>query len=193
MTADPWMRRLFIAGGYVAAAGIGAGLTALRYSRMDPAVVYQSGGMVAFGHLVYFLSIAGTLSLPPSFFLFRELRAFGWFWKICAGCGLVTALSAVLSEAGLAIAFLGEGLKFNYSDPAFFNLSWLAWLYYNAHLGIRFWVSPAIFALLLCVYFAAPRCLARRLIAWAAVIESAVLMTQAFSVWLLLRYHQFHA
>lgn len=179
-------KRLLIIAGYAAALGLAWLFTALRYAALPASVLQQSGGMAAFGQLIWFLALAGFFSLAPTYFLLKELREAGWLWKPLAAFGAFIALTALAAEAYVAAAFLGGGFRYVYPDPAFFNLSWLAWLHYKAPLPWRFILSPVPLAGILCAYFAAPKGGARKLLGWAALAEFSASLLGALLVFLMI-------
>lgn len=178
--------------GYAGAVGGALLLTALWYASLPPAVLQQSGGMVAGGQLMWFLGFTGLFGLAPTYFLLKELAGARWLWNLLAAGGAATGLSALAAEAAVAAAYLGGGYKYGYPDPAFFNLSCLAWLHYKAPFIWRFLLSPAALAGLLCVYLAAPRSGARRLLGWAALAEFSATLAGVCIAFLFMRNHIFH-
>lgn len=190
---SPGRRWLLIMAGYAAALGLAWLFTALRYAGLPASVLQQSGGMAAFGQLIWFLALAGFFSLLPTYFLLKELAGANWLWNSLAAGGAALGLSALAAEAFVAVAFLGGGFNYVYHDQAFFNLSWLAWLHYKAPLAWRFLLSPAPLAGLLCFYFAAPKGGARRLLGWAALAEFSASLLGALFIFLIARYHLFHS
>jgi hypothetical protein len=184
------LRILLIAAGYVTAAAIGSCYTCAVYS--TPAMAQQSSGMAAFGELLCFIGSIGGLALVPTFFLLRELAGFGWLWKLCAACGALAGLVALLAEARLVLLFLLGGYKYKYPDPAFFNLSCLAWLYYKAGVGFAFWLAPAECAVTFCCWLATPKSASKKILGWSLLALLSAAAVDGLWFFLMGREHFFH-
>ena len=183
---------LLIIAGYAAALGGALCLAAVWYAGLPAGMLQQSGGMAAFGQVMMFVAAAALLGLAPTYFLLRELAGKTRLWQILATGGATVALTAIAAEVMVVAAFLGGGYAYVYADPAFFNLSWLAWLHYKAPLAWRFMLAPVPLAGLLCFYLAAPRGGARRVLGWAALAELSAALLGACRVFLLMRDHFLH-
>lgn len=162
-----------VSAGYAAAAAGGLAAAALHYARMPPQVIQQSGGMVAFGQFLAFVGVGGLLAWAPTYFVLKRFRDRALLWTLAAGAGTLWALLSLRALVRVPLAYLLEGRGYVYPDRAFFNLNVLAWLHYKAPWSGSLWFSPAVFAVLACLWLAAPGGRARRWLGALTLVELA--------------------
>lgn len=171
--SEPGKKRLLrwalIAGGYVFSPAAGMLSAWAMYANMPQQVLQQSGGMVAGGQMMVFLAVGGGCALFPTYFLLRELSGAAWLWTGVAVCGAAASSVFLLAEAAIIAAYAAGGYSYHYPDPAFFNLDFLAWIFYRAPHKSVFFLAPPLFAVQACFWLAAPGGIPRRVLGWSSL------------------------